>query len=93
MIKDINPAVYEDLIRRMKRIEGQARGIQRMLEEGEECGQIIIQLGAIKAAINRVGMKAIACSLGHKVVDAVKNGGETDDALIDEAIDQFMKLG
>lgn len=91
-IKTLNPALYEDLMRRMKRIEGQARGIQRMLEEGEDCEQIIIQLGAIKAAINRVGMKAVACNLGHKIVDAVKTGASPDDA-VDEVIEQFLKLG
>jgi DNA-binding FrmR family transcriptional regulator len=91
-IKEANPALYEDLMRRMKRIEGQARGIQRMLEEGDDCEQLLIQLGAMKAALNRVGMKAVACNLGHRVVDAVKNGGSTEDA-VDEVIEQFLKLG
>lgn len=91
-LKETNPALYEDLIRRMKRIEGQARGIQRMLEEGDECEQILIQLGAMKSAINRVGMKALACNLGQRVVEAVKTGSPTEDA-VDEAIEQFLKLG
>ncbi|HEY3364466.1 MAG TPA: metal-sensitive transcriptional regulator [Symbiobacteriaceae bacterium] len=91
-IKTINPSLYEDLMRRMKRIEGQSRGIQRMLEEGEDCEQIVIQLGAIKAAINRVGMKAVACNMGHKILDAVQAGSNPDDA-VDELIEQFLKLG
>ncbi len=92
MIKEINPALYEDLMRRMKRIEGQARGIQRMLEEGEDCEAILIQLGAMKAAINRVGMKAVACNLGHRVVEAIKTGNSTEDA-VEDAIEHFLKLG
>jgi CsoR family transcriptional regulator, copper-sensing transcriptional repressor len=92
IIKETNPALYEDLIRRMKRIEGQARGIQRMLDEGDDCEQILIQLGAMKSAINRVGMKAVACNMGHRVVEAIKNGGNTEDA-VDEVIEQFLKLG
>jgi CsoR family transcriptional regulator, copper-sensing transcriptional repressor len=91
-IKETNPALFEDLMKRLKRIEGQARGIQRMLDEGEDCEQVIIQLGAMKAAINRVGMKAVACSLGHKVVDAIKAGEDTDEA-VDQVIEQFIKLG
>lgn len=91
-IKETNPALYEDLMRRLKRIEGQARGIQRMLDEGEDCEQVIIQLGAMKAAINRVGMKAVACNLGHQVVDAIKNGDDTEDA-VERVIEQFIKLG
>lgn len=91
-IKEVNPALYEDLVRRLKRIEGQARGIQRMLEEGDDCEQILIQLGAMKAAINRVGMKAVACNLGHRVVEAIQTGSSAEDA-VDEVIEQFLKLG
>lgn len=91
-LKETNPSLYEDLMRRMKRIEGQARGIQRMLEEGDDCEQVLIQLGAMKAAINRVGMKAVACNLSHRVIDSIKAGGNTDDA-VDEFIEHFLKLG
>jgi len=91
-IKENNPSLYEDLMRRMKRIEGQARGIQRMLEEGEDCEQIIIQLGAMKSAINRVGMKAVACNMGVRITEAVKSGNVAD-AAVDDIIEQFLKLG
>lgn len=91
-IKEHNQLLYEDLIRRMKRVEGQARGIQRMLEEGEECEQILIQLAAMKAAIHRVGMKAVACSMSKRISDALQSGQNPEDAA-DEVIDQFMKLG
>lgn len=91
-IKEVNPALYEDLMRRLKRIEGQARGIQRMLEEGQDCEQILIQLGAMKAAINRVGMKAAACNMGVQVTEALKRG-EDPTAAVDVVIEQFIKLG
>lgn len=91
-IKETNPHLYEDLIRRMKRIEGQARGIQRMLDEGDDCEQIIIQLGAIKSAINRVGMKAVACNMGIRITEAIKTGSSADSA-VDDVIEQFIKLG
>ncbi|HEY8346990.1 MAG TPA: metal-sensitive transcriptional regulator [Symbiobacteriaceae bacterium] len=91
-LKETNPALYADLMNRLKRIEGQARGIQRMLEEGHDCEQILIQLGAMKAAINRVGMKAMACNLGQRVVEAIRNGQPTED-VVDEAIEHFLKLG
>lgn len=91
-IKEKNPALYEDLMRRLKRIEGQARGVQRMLEEGQECEQVLIQLGAMKAAINRVGMKAAACSMGIQVTEALKRGEDPSRA-VDEVIEQFIKLG
>ncbi len=91
-IKEHNPGLYEDLMRRMKRIEGQARGIQRMLDEGQDCDQLLIQLGAMKAAINRVAMKAAACNMGFQITEAVKQGNNPDSA-VDEVIEQFIKLG
>lgn len=91
-IKEHNHALYEDLMRRMKRIEGQARGIQRMLEEGDDCEQILIQLAAMKSAIHRVGMKAVACSMSKRISEALQNGSDPEGAA-DEVIDQFMKLG
>lgn len=91
-IKEQNPALYEDLMRRLKRIEGQARGIQRMLEEGQDCEQVLIQLGAMKAAINRVGMKAAACSMGFHIAEAMKRGDNPSEA-VDDVIEQFIKLG
>lgn len=45
----------EILVKRLKRIEGQIRGIQRMLEGGRECESIITQLGAVRSAIESVG--------------------------------------
>ncbi|MFZ5815607.1 MAG: metal-sensitive transcriptional regulator [Bacillota bacterium] len=91
-IREHNAALYEDLMRRLKRIEGQARGIQRMLEEGQDCEQVLIQLGAMKAAINRVGMKAAACSMGYQITEAMKRGDNPTEA-VDDVIEQFIKLG
>lgn len=45
----------EDLIRRLKKIEGQVKGIQRMVENDKYCVDILIQVAAIRAAINKVG--------------------------------------
>lgn len=91
-IKEQSLPLYEDLMRRLKRIEGQARGIQRMLDEGQECEQVLIQLGAMKAAINRVGMKAAACNMGFQISEAMKRGDDPSDA-VDDVIEQFIKLG
>lgn len=45
----------EILLNRLKRVEGQVRGIERMIEEGRDCESIITQLGAVRAAIEGVG--------------------------------------
>lgn len=55
-----NPEKLQALIHRLRRLEGQARGVQRMLEEGRDCREILVQLAAMKAAINRIAMHLIA---------------------------------
>jgi len=45
----------ESLVKRLKRIEGQVRGIQKMIEQGRDCESIVTQLGAVRSAIDGVG--------------------------------------
>jgi DNA-binding FrmR family transcriptional regulator len=45
----------EDMLKRLRRIEGQIKGIQRMIENNENCNDILIQIAAVRAAINKVG--------------------------------------
>lgn len=50
-----NPETKEDMLKRLRRIEGQVKGIQRMIEEDKYCIDILTQVSAVRAAINRVG--------------------------------------
>ena len=45
----------EDILKRLRRIEGQVKGIQKMIEEDKYCGDILMQVAAVRAAINKVG--------------------------------------
>lgn len=49
----------EELLMRLKRVEGQIKGVQKMLEEGRDCKQIIQQITAAKKALDRVGLSLI----------------------------------
>lgn len=76
------------LINRLRRLEGQIRGLQTMIENGQECEAVLTQVMAAKSALNQVGLHVI----GH----AMKNCLITDDAMdrdevIDEAIKVFLK--
>lgn len=73
------------LIARMKRIEGQARGIQKMLEEGRDCEDIIMQLSAIRAALAKVAMAVMAANLEKCL-------REDGDVRSREAIDRAKKI-
>jgi DNA-binding FrmR family transcriptional regulator len=52
-----------ELVNRAKRIEGQARGIQRMIEEGRDCAQIVQQIAAMRAAVDRLGYQLVISNL------------------------------
>jgi len=76
------------LINRLRRLEGQIRGLQTMIENGQECEAVLTQVMAAKSALNQVGLHVI----GH----AMKNCLITDDTMdrdevIDEAIKVFLK--
>ncbi|HEC34047.1 MAG TPA: transcriptional regulator [Chloroflexi bacterium] len=52
-----SPEVKADLLRRLRRIEGQARGVARMIEEGRDCQEVLQQLAAIRAAAHQASLK------------------------------------
>ena len=52
-----------DLISRLRRVEGQARGVQRMLEEGRDCGDVVQQIAAMRAALGKVAAAIVADNL------------------------------
>lgn len=86
-----DPAKIKNMIERMRKIEGQARGIQRMLEEGRSCEDVLRQLSAMRAAINRVGMHAIGCYLESNLADELSEGGNGHKS-IDEIMEMFIKF-
>jgi DNA-binding FrmR family transcriptional regulator len=57
--------ISTDVIKRLRRLEGQVRGIQRMIEEGDECRDIVTQLAAAQGALDRVGFKLMAAALSN----------------------------
>ncbi|MFB4169592.1 DNA-binding transcriptional regulator, FrmR family [Virgibacillus subterraneus] len=77
---------------RLKRIEGQVRGIQKMVEEDRYCIDILVQISAINAALKKVGFSIAERHTKHCVSDAVQsgNGNEAIDELL-EVLKQFSK--
>ena len=75
---------------RLKRIEGQIRGILRMMEEGKDCKDIITQLSASRTAIDRTIGVLVSTNLIECVRKAVENGENSDD-LVKEAVNMLVK--
>ncbi len=74
---------------RLRRIEGQIRGLQRMIEEGQDCADVIHQLCAARKALDKVGF----IMLTDKMQDCVKGkAGKDPEAAMKEAMDLFLTL-
>lgn len=81
-------ALQEDLIRRLKRIEGQVRGIQKMIDEGRSCEDIVIQLTAVRAALDTVTARLVA-NHASRCLDQLSS--EQAKAAVDRAIRLLTK--
>jgi len=91
-LKPRTDAEKKAVTNRLKRIEGQVRGIQKMIDEDRYCVDILVQISAIKSAFMLVGFEVAERHMKHCVSDAVIYG-EGDEA-IDELMDvlnQFTK--
>lgn len=76
---------------RLKRIEGQIRGIQKMVEDDRYCADILHQISAAQEALRAVGRELIRNHLKHCSTHAIRAGGEAAAAMYDELVDLFDK--
>ena len=77
---------------RLRRIEGQVRGLQRMVDEDTYCIDILTQVSAVNKALQSVAVGLVEDHLGHCVRDAVAAGGETADDKVAEATAAIARL-
>ena len=75
---------YKDLMNRLKRIEGQVRGLQKMLENDAYCPDILVQVSAVNSALNSFSKILLASHMKTCVVDDIREGRE-------ETIDELVK--
>jgi CsoR family transcriptional regulator, copper-sensing transcriptional repressor len=82
----------DDYLKRLRRIEGQARGLQRMVEEEQYCIDILTQISAMTKALQSVGLALLDEHLAHCVVNAVREGGDEAEVKLKEASDAIARL-
>ena len=82
----------EDYLTRLRRIEGQARGLQRMVEQEKYCIDILTQVSAMTKALESVSLSLLDEHLSHCVVEAAAKGGPEADEKIKEASDAIARL-
>ncbi len=81
-----------DIERRLKRIEGQVRGIQQMVDDDRYCIDVLIQISAVTKALQGVGIGLLDDHLRHCVADAVAEGGPAADERLTEATAAVARL-
>jgi DNA-binding FrmR family transcriptional regulator len=81
-----------EYLNRLRRIEGQARGLQRMVEEETYCIDILTQVSAMTRALQSVALGLLDEHMAHCVVDAAKAGGPEADEKLKEASDAIARL-
>ena len=89
--KERSDKEFKDLMNRLKRIEGQVKGVQRMLEENAYCPDIMVQVAAINRALNSFNKVLLAEHLKTCVVDDIKAGREDTIEELTETLKKVMK--
>ncbi len=80
---------YRDLMNRLKRIEGQVRGIQNMLEQDAYCTDILVQVSAVNAALGSFSKVLLTNHMRTCVVENIRRG---NDEVVDELVDLLRKM-
>ena len=84
----------EALLRRLARIEGQVRGLRRMVADEEYCVDVLTQIGAVSSALDGVALRLLADHTSHCVRDALERGGPDAEAKVEElvaAVERFAR--
>ncbi|HET9871306.1 MAG TPA: metal-sensitive transcriptional regulator [Propionibacteriaceae bacterium] len=82
----------DDYLKRLRRIEGQARGLQRMVEDEKYCIDILTQVSAMTSALQAVSLGLLNDHLHHCVLDAAAAGGSGAQVKLKEASDAIARL-
>ena len=85
----VDPAIKTGNLHRLRRIEGQVRGVQQMVEADRYCADILVQISSIQEALRGVGRSLLRNHLQHCVAHAVSQGPAHADATYDELVQLF----
>ncbi len=78
-------------VKRLRRIEGQVRGLQKMVEEDRYCADILTQISSVHEALRAVGRELMRNHLKHCATSAIRSGPSEADVMYDELVDMMYK--
>ena len=83
----------ESVLSRLRKIEGQVRGIMKMIEDDKSCEEVLVQIGSAKAALHKTGQVILEGHMQHCVLDAIREGKEDETIKkLSAAIEQFSRI-
>ena len=86
-----SPAEMRKIVNRLSRSIGHLEAVKRMIDNGQDCSDVLIQLAAVKAEINNAGKALLKEHLEHCIVEAVEEQDEESIEKVNKAIDQFIR--
>lgn len=87
----VDPAIKKRSITRLRRIEGQVRGLQRMVEEERYCADVLAQLSSVQEALRGVARELLRNHLKHCATAAIRRGPAEAEAMYDEIVELFQR--
>jgi DNA-binding FrmR family transcriptional regulator len=87
----VDEEIRDRNLKRLRRIEGQVRGLQRMIEEDRYCADILTQIASAQEALRSVGRELMRNHLKHCAASAIRAGDDSAEAMFDELIDLMYK--
>ncbi len=87
----VDPGVKDRTTKRLRRIEGQVRGLQKMVDEERYCADILTQLSSVHEALRGVARELLRNHLKHCAATAIRSGDERAEAMYDELVDLMYK--
>ena len=89
---DVDPAIKDRNLKRLRRIEGQVRGLQKMVDDDRYCADIMTQISSVHEALRAVGRELMRNHLKHCAAAAVSVGNGEAEPMYDELIEMMYKL-
>ena len=87
----VDPDIKTRNLKRLRRIEGQVRGLQKMVEDDRYCADVMTQIASVHEALRGVGRELMRNHLRHCAATAIRSGDENAEAMYDELIEMMYR--
>jgi DNA-binding FrmR family transcriptional regulator len=87
----VDPDIKDRNLKRLRRIEGQVRGLQKMVEEDRYCADILTQISSVQEALRAVGRELMRNHLKHCATSAIRSSEEDAETMYDELVEMMFK--